>query len=130
MPDAVVRGFLLQNLRRDPSSDTGWRWQMNLALLGAELAEIGDWPDLHTPPYDGPVLWLAGANSDYITPAYAPAMRALFPRRPLVTRQERRALGAHRPAGGLRGGAAALPGPRLSLALDRLHPRPSASGKG
>jgi pimeloyl-ACP methyl ester carboxylesterase len=53
---------------------------MNLALLGAELGALGEWPDLHTPPYPGPVLWVAGGTSDYITPAYAPAMRALFPR--------------------------------------------------
>ena len=85
VPDEVVRSFVLQNLRRDPSSDSGWRWQMNLSLLGAELETLGDWPDLHTPPYPGPVLWVAGANSDYITPAYAPAMRALFPRTTSLT---------------------------------------------
>ena len=80
VPDEVVRSFLLQNLRRDPTSDTGWRWQMNLSLLGARLGDLGDWPDLHTPPYPGPVLWVAGARSDYITPEYGPAMRTLFPR--------------------------------------------------
>ncbi|HEU5486351.1 MAG TPA: alpha/beta fold hydrolase, partial [Microlunatus sp.] len=78
--DQVVRSFLLQNLRRDPTSDTGWRWQMNLSLLGAKLGDLGDWPDLHTAPYPGPVLWVAGARSDYITPEYGPAMRRLFPR--------------------------------------------------
>lgn len=85
VPDAVVRAFLLQNLRRDPSSKSGWRWQMNLALLGGKLADLGDWPDLHTPPYDGPVLWVAGGRSDYIQPEYAPAMRALFPHTQLFT---------------------------------------------
>ncbi len=53
---------------------------MNLSLLGARLGDLGDWPDLHTPPYPGPVLWVAGARSDYITPEYGPAMRTLFPR--------------------------------------------------
>jgi pimeloyl-ACP methyl ester carboxylesterase len=80
VPDEVVRSFLLQNLRRDPTSDSGWRWQMNLSLLGAKLGDLGDWPDLHTPPYPGPVLWVAGARSDYITPEYGPAMRSLFPK--------------------------------------------------
>ena len=80
VPDEVVRSFLLQNLRRDPTSDSGWRWQMNLSLLGAKLDDLGAWPDLHTPPYPGPVLWVAGANSDYITPEYGSAMRRLFPR--------------------------------------------------
>lgn len=85
VPDDVVRSFLLQNLRRDAASATGWRWQMNLSLLGGVLADLGDWPDLHAPPYRGPVLWVAGSSSDYITPAYGPAMRALFPRTQLVT---------------------------------------------
>ena len=31
------------------------------------------------------MLWLAGADSGYIRPEYAPAMRALFPRVQLVT---------------------------------------------
>lgn len=85
VPDEVVRSFLLQNLRRDSDSDTGWRWQMNLSLLGGRLADLGDWPDLHTPPYEGPVLWLAGGRSDYVRPEYGPAMRELFPRAQLVT---------------------------------------------
>ncbi len=82
--DPVVRGFLLQNLRRQPEAP-GWRWQLNLDLLGDHLTEIGNWPDLDAQPYSGPVLWIAGANSDYVTPAYAPDMRRLFPRVQLVT---------------------------------------------
>jgi esterase len=85
VPDRVVRGFLLQNLRRDASGERArWRWQMNLALLGDRLPEIADWPAGALGTYDGPVLWLAGAESDYIQTAYGPAMRALFPRVRLV----------------------------------------------
>jgi len=85
VPDPVVRGFLLQNLRRDGSGERArWRWQMNLALLGDRLPEIAGWPDGPFPTYDGPVLWLAGVDSDYVLPAYAPTMRALFPRVRLV----------------------------------------------
>ena len=85
VPDAVVRGFLLQNLRRDGSGDSArWRWQMNLDLLGDRLPEIAGWPDGTLGTYDGPVLWLAGVSSDYVQAAYAPAMRALFPRVRLV----------------------------------------------
>lgn len=84
VPDGRVRGFLLQNLRREPGGP-GWRWQLNLAVLGDHLADIGDWPQLHADPYPGPVLWIAGGDSDYVTPEYAPAMRALFPRVQLVT---------------------------------------------
>lgn len=85
VPDPVVRGFLLQNLRRESGAQPAWRWQMNLRLLGDRLADVGDWPDLGTQPYPGPVLWLAGAKSDYIRPEFAPAMRRLFPRAQLVT---------------------------------------------
>ena len=84
VPDPTIRGFLLQNLRRDPSGPTPWRWQMNLDLLGRHLADLGDWPDLGTDPYAGPVMWLAGAHSAYVQPEFVPAMRALFPRVQLV----------------------------------------------
>jgi pimeloyl-ACP methyl ester carboxylesterase len=85
VPDATVRGFLLQNLRRDGD---GWRWQVNLDVLGAALPEIGGWPEQElagTQPYQGPVLWVAGARSDYITPAYAEAMERWFPSTRRVT---------------------------------------------
>ena len=74
--DPVVRGFLLQNLRRDGDA---WRWQMNLQVLGDRLGEIGSWPTVPEPPYRGPVLWIAGEKSDYITDADREPMRALFP---------------------------------------------------
>lgn len=79
VPDASVRAFLLQNLRRDGAS---WRWQANLDLLGRDLETIAGWPAAlrDAEPYRGPVLWLAGANSDYITEDDAPVMRKLFPR--------------------------------------------------
>ena len=57
---------------------------MNLALLGDHLPEIADWPGGASGEYEGPVLWLAGTDSDYVQPAYVPAMRALFPRVRLV----------------------------------------------
>lgn len=79
VPEPTVRGFLLQNLRRDGD---GWRWQMNLDVLGAALPVIGGWPEdrlTDTPPYPGPVLWVAGARSDYVVPAYAEAMDRWFP---------------------------------------------------
>ena len=84
--DPAIRSFLLQNLRREFSpSGEGWRWQMNLELLGDHLDEVGAWPEPDVQPYEGPVLWLAGATSRYIRPEYAVAMRALFPRTQLVT---------------------------------------------
>jgi esterase len=86
--DPNIRGFLLQNLRRGHPGGNGWRWQLNLAMLGDNLDEMGDWPDLHAKPYEDPVLWLAGDESPYIQPEYASAMRALFPRVQLVKIKE------------------------------------------
>jgi esterase len=85
VPDRVVRGFLLQNLRREGSGDAArWRWQMNLGLLGDRLTDIAGWPEGSFGTYAGPVLWLAGVESDYVQPASVPVMRALFPRVRLV----------------------------------------------
>jgi pimeloyl-ACP methyl ester carboxylesterase len=85
VPDPMVRGFLLQNLRREGTGDRArWRWQLNLDLLGERLDELAGWPEGPLGSYDGPVLWLAGADSPYVQPQHAPAMRALFPRVRLV----------------------------------------------
>ncbi len=45
VPDPVIRGFLLQNLRRESGPDgVRWRWQMNLRLLGDQLDVLSGWP--------------------------------------------------------------------------------------
>jgi pimeloyl-ACP methyl ester carboxylesterase len=79
-PDPVVRGFLLQGLQR---TSTGWAWQPNLEGLRRGLRGIGGWPTVNG-TYDGPVLWLGGDRSDYVSRDQLPAMRALFPRVRLV----------------------------------------------
>jgi pimeloyl-ACP methyl ester carboxylesterase len=88
VPNETVRAFLLQNLRRD--GDT-WRWQANIDVLGAALPTIGDWPEARLaglPPYQGPVLWVAGARSEYVRPEYAAAMDRWFPGNRTVTIKE------------------------------------------
>lgn len=75
VPDPDVRGFLLQNLRRRPH----WHWQPNLELLAADLDLIGGWPEVTEPPYAGPVRWITGERSPYVTSADEPTMRTLFP---------------------------------------------------
>jgi pimeloyl-ACP methyl ester carboxylesterase len=85
VPSTTVRSFLLQNLRRDGDS---WRWQVNLDVLGEELAEVSAWPDDRVAglaPYEGPVLWIAGARSDYVRDEYAGAMDRWFPGNRRVT---------------------------------------------
>ncbi len=80
VPDQSIRGFLLQNLRREGDS---WRWQVNLDVLGRDLDVLGSWPadrltDL--PPYEGPVMWITGADSRYVRSEHEAEMRRLFPR--------------------------------------------------
>jgi pimeloyl-ACP methyl ester carboxylesterase len=88
-PDAGVRGFLLQNLRRHGSQ---WSWQANLELFDRDAkrgadSQIADFPDLGTASYQGPVVWLVGGDSGYVTDSDTSAMRALFPRaRPVVVK--------------------------------------------
>ena len=76
--DDAVRSFLLQNLRRDGDS---WRWQANLEVFRRDLEVLRGWPEeaVEGRTYDGPVLWIAGADSGYIRPEYAAAMQELFP---------------------------------------------------
>lgn len=88
IPNPVVRGFLMQNLRHEPGPDgqRTWHWQMNLHALARDLrTHVADWPDTDDHTYPGPVLWVAGEHSDYIRPEAAPAMRALFPKVITVT---------------------------------------------
>lgn len=83
--NAGVRGFLLQNLRREGDK---WHWQPNLHLLRAEIDEVGGWPAAAlegTAPYDGPVLWIGGSESQYVRNDYSAAMERYFPRVRRVT---------------------------------------------
>lgn len=85
VPNGTVRSFLLQNLRREGD---GWRWQVNLDVIRDDLAAVGGWPEealAGLTPYDGPVLWIGGADSHYVEDEYAAAMDRWFPRNRRVT---------------------------------------------
>ncbi|PRY93728.1 pimeloyl-ACP methyl ester carboxylesterase [Hasllibacter halocynthiae] len=72
--DPGVRAFLLQSLDvRDG------RWALNLDALDAAMDGIVGW---HDPggTFDGPALFLAGGESDYVPAEARGAIRALFPR--------------------------------------------------
>jgi pimeloyl-ACP methyl ester carboxylesterase len=86
VPSRMVRSFLLQSLVREGlGADGGWRWRLNLELLERDLGELRGFP---APPsgatFDGPVLWIAGANSTYVLDEDRPHMDALFPGTRLV----------------------------------------------
>ena len=86
VPSRMVRSFLLQSLVREGAgADGGWRWRLNLELLGRDLGELRGFPE--PPPgarYDGPVLWIAGATSHYVLPEDRARMEELFPNTRLV----------------------------------------------
>jgi len=85
VPSRMVRSFLLQSLVREGSGGDGWRWRLNLELLERDLGELRGFPE--PPPgavFDGPVLWIAGANSAYVLDDDRPHMDALFPATRLV----------------------------------------------
>jgi pimeloyl-ACP methyl ester carboxylesterase len=86
VPSRMVRGFLLQSLVRDGiGTGGGWRWRLNLELLERDLGALRGFPD---PPegahFDGPVLWIAVANSTYVLPEDRARMEQLFPSTRLV----------------------------------------------
>jgi pimeloyl-ACP methyl ester carboxylesterase len=75
--DPGTRAFLLQSLSL---RDGPVRWKFNLKALQANLDTILGWPD--TPlgcEYDGPALFLSGANSHYVEASDHDLIRALFP---------------------------------------------------
>lgn len=73
--DPALRAFFLQSLdlKADPP-----RWRLNLDVLEAEMAKITGW---HSPEgrFEGPALFLMGAESDYVLPEHRPLIRAQFP---------------------------------------------------
>jgi esterase len=81
VPDSVIRAFLLQNLRFDAAPE----WRIGLSEIAVALPDIEGWTRPAGNPYPGPTLFIAGARSDYILPAYRPGIRDLFPTARFVT---------------------------------------------
>ena len=71
--DPEVRDFLLQSLDVKEK-----RWTLNLDVLEAEMPKIIGFPQV-SGTYDGPALFLSGAQSDYVMPAHRPEIKRLFP---------------------------------------------------
>jgi pimeloyl-ACP methyl ester carboxylesterase len=86
VPSRMVRSFLLQSLVREGlGTADGWRWRLNLDALARDLGHLRGFPE--PPPgatFDGPVLWVAGANSTYVLPEDRARMDELFPATRLV----------------------------------------------
>ena len=68
-----VRAFLLQSLDMQAR-----RWKLNLDVLEADMDKILGFPELEG-RFDGPALFLSGAESTYVTPEHRPRIKSLFP---------------------------------------------------
>ena len=80
VPNPGIRGFLLQSLRREATPDGGsaWRWLPNLEVLRRDLDVLRGFPETDA-VYEGPVLWIGGADSGYVRDEFRDAMEARFP---------------------------------------------------
>lgn len=75
-PEAPV-DFLMQNLRRH---DERFDWRINLLAAGLCMGQLCGFPKtLGDARYDGPTLFVSGAESDYVRPSSEAGIRALFP---------------------------------------------------
>lgn len=76
VPDPALRAFFLQSLdlRAHPP-----RWKLNLKVLAAEMPHVIGWPGTEG-RFDGPALFLTGAESHYVRAEHRETIRALFPR--------------------------------------------------
>jgi pimeloyl-ACP methyl ester carboxylesterase len=81
VPDAALRGFLLQNLTFGAHP----AWRIGLGEIAATMHDIEGWSAPFGATYDGPTLFVGGERSDYILPAQRPVVRGLFPRARFVT---------------------------------------------
>lgn len=68
-----IAAFLLQSLDL-----TERRWKLNLDLFEREMPTVVGFPDIGG-RFDGPVLFLTGAESTYVLPEHRDRIRALFP---------------------------------------------------
>lgn len=82
--EAGVRQFLLKNLVPVPAAekDTSgarYRWRLNLPVIDRSYAELSAAPE-GDGPYEGPVLFIKGADSAYIQNKHRDTITRLFPR--------------------------------------------------
>ena len=54
-------------------------WRLNLDTLEQDMAHIVGFPDDISGQFEGPALFLSGANSDYVLPEHRPTIRTFFP---------------------------------------------------
>jgi esterase len=77
IPERSLRNFLMHNLVTEGGR---LRWRINLQALHDNMDDLTGYPDdLDGLRYDGPTLFLAGADSHYLEIGHLPRIRTLFP---------------------------------------------------
>ncbi len=76
VPEVAIRSFLLKNLIL---KDGIASWRLNLNTLAEQYPHIADWPQSQL-SFDGPVLFLKGAESDYLVDDDREVVQRLFPK--------------------------------------------------
>ncbi|MFD1343770.1 alpha/beta fold hydrolase [Litorisediminicola beolgyonensis] len=77
--DSTLQSFFTQSI--DTSEK---RWKLNLDVLERDMDKVLGWPDLDG-SFEGPALFLSGAESDYVAPAYRDTIRGYFPKARFVS---------------------------------------------
>lgn len=75
-PEEKYAQLLLKNIRKH---DHRFIWKINIPVLTDQLSKILGWPQPTQDQYTSPILFIAGAKSDYLTAADRPLIRTLFP---------------------------------------------------
>lgn len=89
--DWAMRKFLTTNLER--GEDGGWRWAVNLPVLTAALPEVESNPLGEEERFGGPVLFIRGGRSRYVSDEDAAEVKRFFP----AARVETIAAAGHNP---------------------------------
>jgi esterase len=79
-PRSDVRAFLLQNLRFGEAP----HWRVGLTEIAAAVPDLEGWVELPG-TYDGPTVFVTGAQSDYVQPGHRGLIRGLFPQARFVS---------------------------------------------
>ena len=77
IPERSVRDFLLTNLQRGSEPEL-FRWRINLPVIARDFTEITGW-EACSLNYPGSVLFIKGAESDYILAQYEQPTLRYFP---------------------------------------------------
>lgn len=76
VPEAPLRSFLLQNLVLENGA---FRWRINLDAIEANMPDLIGFPDLGDRRYEGPTLFIGGAESNYTAPEHMGTIARHFP---------------------------------------------------